>query len=253
MIKLNIHMYFSIIFFFHSMIESYNLPVHSVGSIKYKRMNNDFRLYDSSWLSNKDTSMFVENTVDTIEDVSMHFGRFFKSLISSRNDNINGTDNRKVIVIAGSGWAAHSLLKVIDTDMFRVVCVSPRPFFLFTPMLCSTSLGKIEHRSIIEPIRISNPFVQYVEGEVVSADPERQFITIKSRLATQDFREMDNYKNNNRNKESQFNMTYDHFVFAVGATTGDFGVPGVREHCLFMKEIEDARYWYYYGVFNLIM
>lgn len=36
-------------------------------------------------------------------------------------------------------------------------------------------------------------------------------------------------------------MNYDRLVFAVGAKTNTFGIPGVEEHCSFLKEISDAR------------
>ena len=38
----------------------------------------------------------------------------------------------------------------------------------------------------------------------------------------------------------EFELPYDRVVIAVGATTNTFGVPGVREHCLFLKQIQDA-------------
>ena len=38
-------------------------------------------------------------------------------------------------------------------DFYDVVIVSPRNHFLFTPLLPSTTVGTIEFRSIIEPIR----------------------------------------------------------------------------------------------------
>ena len=38
----------------------------------------------------------------------------------------------------------------------------------------------------------------------------------------------------------EFELEYDRIVVAVGATTNTFGVPGVREHCLFLKQISDA-------------
>ena len=54
-----------------------------------------------------------------------------------------------------------SLLRaqVVDTDKYDVVCVSPRNHFVFTPMLPSSAIGTVEFRSLLEPIRISNPFV----------------------------------------------------------------------------------------------
>jgi NADH dehydrogenase FAD-containing subunit len=36
-------------------------------------------------------------------------------------------------------------------------------------------------------------------------------------------------------------VEYDRLVVTVGAQTNTFGIPGVREHCNFLKEIEDAR------------
>lgn len=57
------------------------------------------------------------------------------------------------IVVLGTGWGAHSLLKGIDTDLYDVTVISPRNFFLFTPMLAGASVGTVEYRSITEPIR----------------------------------------------------------------------------------------------------
>ena len=36
-------------------------------------------------------------------------------------------------------------------------------------------------------------------------------------------------------------MEYDRLVVTIGAQTNTFGIPGVREHCNFLKEVEDAR------------
>lgn len=41
--------------------------------------------------------------------------------------------------------------------MYEVVIVSPRNFFLFTPMLSGSAVGTVEYRSILEPIRQANP------------------------------------------------------------------------------------------------
>jgi len=35
-------------------------------------------------------------------------------------------------------------------------------------------------------------------------------------------------------------IPYDYLVYAVGAETQTFGIPGVREHACFMKELQDA-------------
>lgn len=38
-----------------------------------------------------------------------------------------------------------------------------------------------------------------------------------------------------------FDVTYDKLVVTVGAQTSTFGIPGVREYCCYLKQVEDAR------------
>lgn len=56
-------------------------------------------------------------------------------------------------------------------DKFEVIYVSPRNYFIFTPLLAASSVGTVDVRSITEPIRMANPCVKYVAGEVVDIDP----------------------------------------------------------------------------------
>ena len=35
-------------------------------------------------------------------------------------------------------------------------------------------------------------------------------------------------------------LPYDYLLVAVGAATNTYGVPGVKEHCIFLKQIADA-------------
>ena len=39
---------------------------------------------------------------------------------------------------------------------------------------------------------------------------------------------------------SSTTIPYDYLVYAVGAETQTFGIPGVKEHACFMKELTDA-------------
>lgn len=62
-------------------------------------------------------------------------------------------DRREKIVVLGTGWGSASFLKDIDTTKYDVTVISPRNYFLFTPMLAGASVGTVEYRSITEPIR----------------------------------------------------------------------------------------------------
>lgn len=63
------------------------------------------------------------------------------------------------------------MTQVIDSDKYEVIYVSPRNYFVFTPMLAAASVGTVDVRSITEPIRMANPCVKYVSGEVIDVNP----------------------------------------------------------------------------------
>lgn len=95
------------------------------------------------------------------------------------SDNAIGTKPR--IVVLGTGWGAVPLLKHIDTNKYEVVCVSPRNYFLMTPLLPSVSVGTVETRTVIESIRsLIGPKVKYVEAHCVDVDPKAKTITCNS-------------------------------------------------------------------------
>lgn len=134
------------------------------------------------------------------------------------------TDKRPKIVVLGTGFAAFSLVKRIDTDLYDVVVVSPRNHFLFTPLLPGTTVGTVEFRSIIEPIRTARTDIRYYQARCVKVDRTKNVITCR-----------DPFENHS------FEVDYDYLVIAVGAVTNTYGVPGVLEHALFLKELSDAR------------
>lgn len=140
--------------------------------------------------------------------------------------------NKKTLVILGTGWGSVSLLKKLDTENYNVVVISPRNYFLFTPLLPSCTTGLIEHRSIMEPIRTivrsKNGSVMYYEAEATSVDPDRKVVKI-----------CDN--SDVRGATAETEVPYDMLVVGVGAENATFGIPGVRENSCFLKEIGDAQ------------
>ncbi|KAF3918034.1 hypothetical protein ABW21_db0204394 [Orbilia brochopaga] len=139
---------------------------------------------------------------------------------------------KKTLVILGSGWGSVSLLKKLDTENYNVVVISPRNFFLFTPLLPSCTTGTIEHRSIMEPlrhiIRHKKRAVQYYEAEATKIDADRRVVKIN------DFSDI-------KGTVSETEVPFDYLVVGVGAENATFGIPGVREHACFLKEIQDAQ------------
>lgn len=130
---------------------------------------------------------------------------------------------KKRLVILGSGFGAFSCLKQIDEKLFDVIVVSPRNHFLFTPLLASTTVGTIEFRSIIEPIR-NLGFIKFYQAYCVSIDES------KNKIICEDI-----------DTQFRFEIEYDLIVIAVGEITNTFNIEGVNEYAYFLREVADAR------------
>ncbi|KAJ1487519.1 hypothetical protein T484DRAFT_1786417 [Baffinella frigidus] len=87
---------------------------------------------------------------------------------------------RKKLVVLGSGWGAHALLKTLDANKYDVQIVSPRNYFVFTPMLAGAATGTVELRSITESIRSANVGADYLEATAMEIDPERKTISCEA-------------------------------------------------------------------------
>ncbi|CAK7225857.1 NADH:ubiquinone oxidoreductase [Sporothrix bragantina] len=140
--------------------------------------------------------------------------------------------SKKTLVILGTGWGSVSLLKKLDTENYNVVVISPRNYFLFTPLLPSCTTGLIEHRSIMEPIRSicrsKKGHVTFYEAEASSVDVNRKIVKIRD-------------NSDIRGDTIETEVPYDMLVVGVGAENATFGIPGVRENSCFLKEIGDAQ------------
>ncbi|GMM36521.1 NADH-ubiquinone reductase (H(+)-translocating) [Saccharomycopsis crataegensis] len=144
-------------------------------------------------------------------------------------------NKKKNLVILGSGWGSISLLKNLDTTLYNVTIISPRNYFLFTPLLPSVPTGTVDLKSIVEPVRTitrrSNGEVIYIEAEATSIDPATKTITYKH---TKD------HEGNPVDSRFETSISYDYLVVGVGAKVGTFGTPGVDKHACFLKEGYDS-------------
>lgn len=130
---------------------------------------------------------------------------------------------KKKTIVLGTGFAAFRFLKKVDTDKFDVTVVGLRNHFLFTPLLPSTTVGTIEFRSIIEPIRNLNN-VKFIQSECKNID------SVNNKILCFD-----------EDTGTKYLIDFDILVIAVGEVTNTFGLEGVEKHALFLKELSDAR------------
>ena len=141
---------------------------------------------------------------------------------------------KKTIVILGTGWGSIALLKSLDTSLYNVIVVSPRDYYLFTPLLTSTPVGKVSDSSIVESVRSiarrTPGEVTYYEAEALEVNPRDK--TVRARYTT---------NGNDGGDGAEFGIKYDYLVVGVGTEPSTFNVPGVSENASFLKEMWDAQ------------
>ncbi|KAH9991979.1 FAD/NAD-P-binding domain-containing protein [Russula compacta] len=139
--------------------------------------------------------------------------------------------SKKNVVVVGSGWGSTAFLKNLETSEYNVTVISPRNFFLFTPLLPSVAVGTLASNSILQPIRYltrhKDRKITVIEAEAKSVDPIAKTITFADETEVQ-------------GEVSSTTIPFDYLIYAVGTETQTFGIPGVKEHSCFMKEIQDA-------------
>lgn len=153
--------------------------------------------------------------------------------------------DRERVVILGSGWSGFTLSRNLDKKKFQTVVVSPRSYFVFTPLLASTAVGTIEFRTAIESVRGRAAGVEFFQGWADDVDFARKTITIEENAtesqSTAPLPADPGHAEERRRKGKTFELQYDKLVVAVGCYSQTFGTPGVKKNALFLKDVGDAR------------
>lgn len=75
-----------------------------------------------------------------------------------------------------------------------------------------------------------NKRATFLEGIAREVDPEKGEVSCESVVC-----------DGNSCSIEPFTVKYDRLIVTIGAQTNTFGIPGVREHCCFLRQVEDAR------------
>jgi NADH dehydrogenase FAD-containing subunit len=86
-------------------------------------------------------------------------------------------------------------------------------------------VGTVEYRSVTDPIRQANQKIDFCYATATGVNFDRKTVTCKAEL----------------DGEESFEVPYDFLVLSIGMHVNTFNTPGVKEHCFFLKELDDAR------------
>jgi NADH:quinone reductase (non-electrogenic) len=132
----------------------------------------------------------------------------------------------RTILVVGGGYAgfytAWKLEKKLRRDEARIVVVDPRPYMTYQPFLPEVLAGSVEARHAAVSLRRHLRRARLVAGTVTEVDHAHRRVTVRPADG------------------AAFEIDYDIIVVTAGAVTRKLSVPGVAEHAIGMKHVEEA-------------
>jgi NADH:ubiquinone reductase (H+-translocating) len=135
-----------------------------------------------------------------------------------------GEFEKKVLVLGGGfgGYtAAKDLCELIqDREDVGVLVLAKNNFFTFWPMVPGIVSSDIDARNVAQPLRraLITAGASFRRAEGKELDLERKVVVA----------------------DGGIEFPYDHIVISLGGLPNFFGIPGVEEHSLTMRGVEDA-------------
>ena len=129
------------------------------------------------------------------------------------------TSQKPRVVILGAGFGGLTAARAM-ADTADVTVVDRHNFQTFLPLLYQVSTAGLAADHVAHPIRgaLRKSGVKFRMGSPISVD----------------------HKNKTIKLDSSEVLPFDQLIVALGSATADFGIPGVTEHALGMKSVNEA-------------
>src|ERR671910_2782245 len=129
------------------------------------------------------------------------------------------------VLVVGGGFGGFTAAKGIcqrirDREDVGVLLVAKDNFFTFWPMVAGIVSSDIDSRNVAQPLR-------------------RALITSGASFRRAQLREI-NHENRTITVDGGLEFPYDHLIISLGGQPNFFGIPGVEEHSMTMRGVEDA-------------
>ncbi len=130
------------------------------------------------------------------------------------------------ILILGAGYAGVTTavnLKEIAGRSAQVTLVNRNRYHYLTTLLHQSAVDTSNYREVtVDLPTLLGPHISLMEGEVRQIDPKRQCVRVE---VAGEIRELE----------------YDYLVVALGFEPQFYGIPGLEEHALTLKDLNEAR------------
>ncbi|MCZ1002855.1 FAD-dependent oxidoreductase [Streptomyces mirabilis] len=130
------------------------------------------------------------------------------------------------IVIVGGGYAgfyaAWGLEKRLGAAEARITVVDPRPYMTYQPFLPEVTAGSVEARHAAVSLRRHLRRARLIAGTVTAIRHADRTITVRPANG------------------ADYELRYDTIVVTAGAVTRTFPIPGLAQHAIGLKHVEEA-------------
>lgn len=150
----------------------------------------------------------------------------------------------------------YGLSRQLSPVKYQTLVISPRSYFVFTPLLASTAVGTLEFRTALEPVRSRRkPNVEFIQGWADDVNFARKTVTVEENVVDDKqaiLRAEERYgehgavegkveKRKELKRGKTWEVDYDKLVVGVGCYSQTFGTKGVKENAYFLKDVGGAR------------
>ena len=157
--------------------------------------------------------------------------------LSTFQDQIDEKMMKNIVVVGGGAGGLEFITQLAaalkKNDDVSITLIDKLAVHMWKPLLHEVALGtlNIEQEQTHYFLHAKKHGYRFIQAELYSIDRESKTIQIKTQHRTE--------SNELVNHTEQ--QAYDVLVLALGSKSNDFGTPGVREHCYFLDDIEQAQ------------
>ncbi|RFU84972.1 NAD(P)/FAD-dependent oxidoreductase [Streptomyces triticagri] len=140
----------------------------------------------------------------------------------------------RILVVGGGYVGLYTALRLqrklkseLRSGRAEIVVVTPEPYMTYQPFLPEAAAGSISPRHVVVPLRRVLDRCKIVIGEAQSIDHAKRVASVTT-LATED------------EGSDPMELTYDELVLAPGSISRTLPVPGLADHGIGFKTVEEA-------------
>ncbi|MFD3570803.1 NAD(P)/FAD-dependent oxidoreductase [Streptomyces sp. NPDC058667] len=144
------------------------------------------------------------------------------------------TEPARILVVGGGYVGMYTALRLqrqlraeLRAGAAEIVVVTPEPYMTYQPFLPEAAAGSISPRHVVVPLRRVLDRCRIVIGEVRSVDHAKRTASLAT-LATAE------------EGTGTVDLTYDELVIAPGSVSRTLPVPGLLDHGIGFKTVEEA-------------